>query len=178
MKPTHGNCDHYMQEGQPCSGWQCLQAEHDALRSAVQDALRLLESLPVALVFQRSGGTRGVKQTIAALREALAAASIISPEITGPKAEADPELSAALGWPGGISNPVLDRTQLLQMVAVLRVAQQPALEPVAWMPASVEHRFRDALELIAAPRRPDGSWNRDREACRQLAVEALGNEKC
>jgi hypothetical protein len=33
---------------------------------------------------------------------------------------------------------------------------------------------RAALELIAAPMRPDGSWNRDREACRQIAAEALG----
>lgn len=33
---------------------------------------------------------------------------------------------------------------------------------------------REALELIAAPARPDGSWNRDREACRELAAEALG----
>ena len=33
----------------------------------------------------------------------------------------DPELSAALGWPGGISDPVLARTRLLQMVAALRV---------------------------------------------------------
>ena len=33
---------------------------------------------------------------------------------------------------------------------------------------------REALELIAAPQRPDGSWSRDREACRQLAAEALG----
>lgn len=31
----------------------------------------------------------------------------------------DPELSAALGWPGGISDPVLDRKTLLQMVAAL-----------------------------------------------------------
>lgn len=33
---------------------------------------------------------------------------------------------------------------------------------------------RQALELIAAPMRPDGTWNRDREACRQIAAEALG----
>ena len=33
---------------------------------------------------------------------------------------------------------------------------------------------RQALELIAAPQRPDGTWNRDREACRQIAAEALG----
>lgn len=31
-----------------------------------------------------------------------------------------------------------------------------------------------ALELIATPQRPDGTWNRDREACRELAAEALG----
>jgi len=31
----------------------------------------------------------------------------------------------------------------------------------------------EALSLIAAPKRPDGSWNRDREACRQVAQEAL-----
>lgn len=31
----------------------------------------------------------------------------------------DPELSAALGWPGGISDPVLDRETLLQQVARL-----------------------------------------------------------
>lgn len=35
---------------------------------------------------------------------------------------------------------------------------------------------REALELIAMPMRPDGSWNHDREACRQLAVEALGRD--
>ena len=34
--------------------------------------------------------------------------------------------------------------------------------------------MRAALELIAAPQRPDGTWNRDREACRELAAEALG----
>jgi len=35
-------------------------------------------------------------------------------------------------------------------------------------------RLRSALELIAAPQRPDGTWNRDREECRRLACEALG----
>lgn len=39
-------------------------------------------------------------------------------------------------------------------------------------------RLRSALELIATPKRPDGTYNRDREACRQLALEALqgGND--
>lgn len=31
-----------------------------------------------------------------------------------------------------------------------------------------------ALERIAAPRRPDGSWNLSREACQEIALEALG----
>ena len=34
--------------------------------------------------------------------------------------------------------------------------------------------MREALELIAVPMRPDGTWNRDREACRSLAAEVLG----
>jgi hypothetical protein len=35
----------------------------------------------------------------------------------------------------------------------------------------------EALELIATPMRPDGTWNRDREACRQLARRALDAAK-
>ena len=35
----------------------------------------------------------------------------------------DPQLSAALGYPGGISDPVLNRVELLRMVAELRLAQ-------------------------------------------------------
>lgn len=38
--------------------------------------------------------------------------------------------------------------------------------------AEVE-RLREALNLIAAPKRPDGTYNRCREACEQLAKEAL-----
>lgn len=34
-------------------------------------------------------------------------------------------------------------------------------------------KAESALELIATPKRPDGTWNRDREACRVLAAEAL-----
>ena len=36
---------------------------------------------------------------------------------------------------------------------------------------------QQALELIAAPMRPDGTWNRDREACRQLAAEVLRRDE-
>ena len=41
----------------------------------------------------------------------------------------DPELSAALGWPGGISDPVLDRKTLLQQVAALCAALAQQDEP-------------------------------------------------
>jgi hypothetical protein len=34
-------------------------------------------------------------------------------------------------------------------------------------------RLREALELIASPKQPDGTYNRSREACEQLAKEAL-----
>lgn len=34
-------------------------------------------------------------------------------------------------------------------------------------------KLRLALELIAAPMRPDGTWNRDRKACQELAAAAL-----
>lgn len=36
-------------------------------------------------------------------------------------------------------------------------------------------RLRNTLELIASPMRPDGTWNRDRMACQQLAERALAN---
>lgn len=46
-----------------------------------------------------------------------------------------------------------------------------------------EHKMRDrmlrmerALWWIAAPMRTDGTWNRDREACRQLAQSAIDEE--
>ena len=38
----------------------------------------------------------------------------------------DPELSAALGYPGGISDPALSRVELLRMVAEMRLAQPAA----------------------------------------------------
>lgn len=42
--------------------------------------------------------------------------------------------------------------------------------------ALLASQLRDAiaaLELIAAPKRPDGTYNRCREACEQLARETL-----
>ena len=52
-----------------------------------------------------------------------------------------------------------------QQMADARFTRRPSLWPL---------QAREALELIAAPQRPDGTWNRDREACRQIAAEALG----
>jgi hypothetical protein len=46
--------------------------------------------------------------------------------------------------------------------------------PWARRPGLWAMQAREALELIATPMRADGTWNRDREACRQLAAEALG----
>ncbi len=41
---------------------------------------------------------------------------------------------------------------------------------------SVLYKYESALELIAAPKRPDGTYNRCREACEQIAKEALGRK--
>ncbi len=53
-------------------------------------------------------------------------------------------------------------------------SQQMAAAGFTRRPSLWSLQAREALELIAAPQRPDGTWNRDREACRQLAAEALG----
>ncbi len=37
-------------------------------------------------------------------------------------------------------------------------------------------RYQAALELVAAPKRADGTYNRSREACEALAREALASE--
>lgn len=62
----------------------------------------------------------------------------------------DAELSAALGWPGGISDPVLDRKVLLQKVAALKA--EPAQEPVGWM---------DPTDGSAVSRARREAWERD-----------------
>ena len=67
----------------------------------------------------------------------------------------DPELSAALGWPGGTSDPVLDRKTLLQIVAALREAAQQALEALKFStpnPRSIDDDYAEQgwKEHIAA----------------------------
>jgi len=44
--------------------------------------------------------------------------------------------------------------------------------------ARVNEVYKSALELISAGVRPDGTYNRSREACEQLANEALKSGGC
>ena len=70
----------------------------------------------------------------------------------------DPELSAALGWPGGISDPVLDRKVLLQMVAAL-------MQDKLWEDHRVRHLWDHAQQA--------GGWIDDL----RTTVKAAGGEK-
>ena len=74
------------------------------LRTAAQQALKSMEK---ATGFMYDSVYRGLNKSIEDLKDALAAP------------EEDPELCAALGWVGGISEPVLDRKVLLRRVAEL-----------------------------------------------------------
>ena len=79
----------------------------------------------------------------------------------------DPELSAALGWPGGISDPVLDRKVLLQMVAAL-------MQDKLWEDHRVRHLW-DHVQEQAEPvqMHPSGGWIDDL----RTAVKAAEGEK-
>lgn len=65
---------------------------------------------------------------------------------------------------------VLDRLLKLEPTEANEVSEVmlDAIERIA--------RLESALSLIAAPMRPDGTWNRDREACRHVAEQALKGE--
>ena len=82
-----------------------------------RSAQHLLEAIDAALPYapHRAEFDR-VADAADDLRKAL--------EQTAP--QQDPELSAALGYPGGISDPVLNRVELLRMVAEMRLAQPAA----------------------------------------------------
>lgn len=51
--------------------------------------------------------------------------------------------------------------------------QLNATEMVLFKIQDENARLREALQLIATPKRPDGTYNRSREACEQLARDAL-----
>ena len=60
----------------------------------------------------------------------------------------DAELSAALGWPGGISDPILDRAALLRLVATATVE-------LASMRRCFEAADRERSELRARAERAE-----------------------
>lgn len=67
----------------------------------------------------------------------------------------------------------------VERLTALLAHQQDANERQAVMlreQAVKTQRLSEALDLIAAPQRRDGTWNRDREACRQVAADALSRE--
>lgn len=66
------------------------------------------------------------------------------------------------------------RAALAEQPAEPTLSQKLAAAGFTRRPSLRAMEMREALELIAAPMRPDGTWNRDREACRLLAAEALG----
>lgn len=78
------------------------------------------------------------------------------------KTEPDDSLTAAYMLGSYDAKQTLSRSKRLAEAGFTRRPSPWALEA------------REALELIAAPMRPDGTWNRDREACRRLAAEVLG----
>ena len=86
-----------------------------ALREAANKMLKMLEEASLADPALAAEIIYKIGAALPSFRAALAQ-------------EQDAELSAALGWPGGISTPALDRKRLLQMVAALRVSAQQALE--------------------------------------------------
>ena len=109
-------------------------------RSVVEQALEALENGKRVRAYE--GGTKCQisleGSAITALRAALA------------EPEEDPELSAALGWAAGISEPVLDRKTLLRRVAELAQDMQ-AKTKRAWdvgydcgLKAASERRLTDA----------------------------------
>ena len=110
------------------------------LRTAAQQALEALEfvTLDFFMLNPISPGRESTIKAITALRAALA------------EPEEDPELSAALGWAAGISEPALDRKALLRRVAELAQDMQ-AKTKRAWdvgydcgLKAATERRLSDA----------------------------------
>lgn len=84
----------------------------------------------------------------------------------------------ALGW--GNREQLYTASQvraLMTEVAALAVAREQRRTMFSRRPGVWALQAREVLELIAAPKRPDGTWNRDREACRQIAAEALGRHE-
>ena len=110
------------------------------LRKAAKEALEALNSIDVGYrspsgnPLELSFDEGKCEAAITALRAALAQQA--EPQ--------DAELSAALGWPGGISEPVLDRKVLLQKVAAL-------MQDKLWEDHRVSHLWGHMLAQQAEP---------------------------
>ena len=117
-------------------------------RAVVEQVLEVINDTAYgAPVFRQE-----VRDTITTLRAALA-----QPD------PQDPELSAALGWPGGISEPVLDRKTLLQQVAALRAAlaqeqAEPQCTPAWWRDGLTATLMREGINKHRAREIADGYW--------------------
>ena len=81
----------------------------------------------------------------------------------------------ALGWGNRERLYTESQVRALMTECAAMVSARERQRPVfSRRPSLWALQAREALELIAAPQRTDGTWNRDREACRELAAEALG----
>lgn len=110
------------QEQDEPTGKQSLQVDRGLNMNTPQAAQRLLDALAAAMPYapHRAEFDR-VADAADDLRKALAQ--------TAP--QQDPELSAALGYPGSISEPVMNRVELLRMVAKMRVEFE---QPIGFIP--------------------------------------------
>lgn len=92
-----------------------------------------------------------------------------------------------------ISDTQLDQMERVYTSVIPGVMDSQELEDVRKLIAEVRHyramlteqnkqvvlmndkiaRLSEALQFIACPKRPDGTYNRSREACEQLACDAL-----
>ena len=69
--------------------------------------------------------------------------------------------------------PASDNASFIKLCTEQLMAKCRALEIQRAAARADVARLRAALELIAVPMRPDGTYNRDRAACGTLAREAL-----
>lgn len=122
------------QQAEP-TGKQSLQVDHGLNMNTPQAAQRLLDALAAALPhaplcaeFDRvADAADDLRAALKREEEALAWLEERKRHWRRERERMqDPELSAALGHPGGISDPVLDRAELLRMVAEMRLAQLAA----------------------------------------------------
>ena len=123
----------------PSGRVRCRETSRDQAMTDLRTAAQLaLKSMEKATRFMSDSDYKKLNHAIEVLKDALAVP------------EEDPELSAALGWVGGISEPVLDRKALLRRVAEIAQDMQ-AKTKREWdvgydrgLKAASERRLNDA----------------------------------